>query len=410
MSATNADRRMVLWLAGGVLLLVMIVAFIAPASADDDGTPTTYNTGTHGARAAFLLLPSLGYSVDRSNQEATALDHVDAPHTTYILAGPNAPGEEEQKRDYAAIERFLRRGGRVLATGFRGAYFLPGGRTGFPSQLLTDLCTSSPEGADVLAQTGSISTYDGKPLAEIEPSVRVDQRCGADAVVVHRPYAHGGEFVWWSSAEPLTNRGIAQDSSLRLLLASIGPAKGLNARRIVFDEFYHGDQDSPSDYLAGLPLWSLAIQAALVIVLLLFSYSRRSGPLRELVRVPRTSPIEFVRNMGALYERAGATQPATEAARRRLHKFLTQSCGILPAALLGSASEIASGVHARFAVDAQPLETLLERFDGARYEKLRPREALLLVRAADAEMERLRDLMQPTQNISLTTLTVSETV
>jgi hypothetical protein len=401
---------MVMWLAGGVLLFILIVAFIAPATADDDGTPSVDNTGSRGAKAAFLLLPSLGYTVDRSDQAATALDDVDAPHTTYILAGPNAPGEEAQRGDYAALERFLRRGGRVLATDFRGAYFLPGGRTGEASQLFKGLCDSSPEGAGVLAQVGSISTFDVAPWTAIEPAVRVDQRCGNDAVVVHRPYAHGGEFVWWSAAEPLTNRGIAQDSSLRLLLASIGPPTGPDARRIVFDEFYHGDHGSAADYLKGLPLKSLAIQVGLVALLLLFSYSRRSGPVREPVRVPRTSPIEFVRNMGALYERAGATQPATEAARRRLQAFLTQSCGILPATLLGSASEIASAVHARFAIDAQPLEALLRRFDTAKYDRLRPREALMLVRAADAEIVRLRTVTQSVKTGSLTKLTPSETV
>jgi hypothetical protein len=407
MSRANTDRRIVLWLAGGVLLLVMIVASIAPASADDNAMPSTDNTGTHGAKAAFLLLQNLGYSVDRSTNAATGLDGLDAAHTTYILAEPNVPGEATQKRDYAAVERFLNRGGRVLATGFAGAHFLPGGRTGEPTQMFGGLCNTQPEGAGMLAQVGSFATYDRLAWSAAEPAVRVDARCGADAVVVHRPYANGGEFVWWSSAEPLTNRGIAQDSSLQLLLASIGPA---GARRIVFDEFYHGEQGSTSDYLKGLPLRSLGLQVGLVVVLLLFSYSRRSGPLRDPVRVPRTSPIEFVRNMGALYERAGATKPATEAARRRLHMFLLQSCGIEAGVLQGSAGAIASAVHARFSIDAQPLEAVLERLDAARYERLRPREALLVVRAADAEIVRLLTLTQPKRSSSLTTLTVSETL
>ena len=308
------------------------------------------------------------------------------------------------------MERFLQRGGRVLATGLNGAYFLPGGRTGDPAQVLTELCNTLPEGLGVLAQAGSVATYDGATWAAVEPAVRVDQRCGADAVVVHRPYPHGGEFVWWSSAEALTNRGIAQDSSLRLLLASLGPSKGPDARRVVFDEFYHGERAKAADYQGGLPMRSLGVQVGLVFVLLLLSYSRRSGPLREPVRLPRTSPVEFVRNMGALYERAGATQPVTEAARRRLHAFLTQTCGIVPAVLLQPAAEIAGAVHARFDVDAQPLEALLERFDAARYDKLRPREALLLVRATDAEMERLRALTQPKRDQSVPTRTTSETL
>ncbi|AFL87326.1 hypothetical protein Terro_1005 [Terriglobus roseus DSM 18391] len=402
----NADRRIVLWLLAAVVVVVGLTAFVAPVTHDDDPKPTTYNSGTHGAKGAYLLLGDLGYEVSRSDvAAAAALDEADAPHTTYILAEPRGPSESEQKLQYGAVERFLQRGGRVLATGFRGAYFLPGGRTGAATQFLGELCTTVPEGAGVLAQVGSVSTYDATPWNAPEPAVRVDQRCGSDAVVVHRPYANGGEMVWWSSAEALTNRGIAQDNSLRLLLLSVGPAKGAGARRVIFDEFYHGEQASAVDYLKGLPLRSLAVQVGLVVVLLLFSYSRRSGPIREPLVVPRTSPIEFARNMGALYERAGVTEPATEAARRRLVQFLVSGCGLTQAAATADAHAVATSVGDRFGIDPQPLQKVLERADAARYDKLRPRDALVLVQAVDREIVRLRAALPASANHSFGKLT-----
>ncbi len=391
MSTGNADRRIVLWLGAGVLLLIVLTAVFAPATRDDDPTPSSYNTGTHGAKAAYLLLGALGYNTVRSDATAaSALDGADAPHTTYILAGPAAPIEDAQKNDYAAVERFIQRGGRVLATGFRGAYFLPGGRTGEATQFISGLCKTTPEGRSLYANAGSVALYDQSPWNAIEPLVYVDQRCGNDAVAVHRTYPNGGEFVWWVSAEPLTNRGIAQDSSLRLLLASVGPPSGPLSRRILFDEFYHGVQGAPSDYLRGLPLRSLLLQASLLFILLVASFSRRSGPVHEPVLVPRTSPIEFANNMGALYQRAGATQPATEAARRRLLHFLAHACGIPIVTLQGSAHDVAAAVHSRFGIDTHALEAALDRAEQARYEKLRPREALDLVRALDREIQRLR--------------------
>jgi hypothetical protein len=396
----NADRRMALWLLGAVLVIVLLTALVAPVTRDDDPMPTTYNSGTHGAKAAFLLLTNLGYNVSRSDVTvADALDSADAEHTTYILASPYTPNEEAQKREYGAIERFLQRGGRVLATGSRGAYFLPGGRTGSATQFVGELCTSTPEGAGELAQAGPIATYDVTPWNAPEPAVRVDQRCGSDAVVVHRPYAKGGQMIWWASAEPLTNRGIAQDNSLHLLLLAVGPATGDHARRVIFDEFYHSQQGSPSDYLKGLPLRSLVVQASLLIALLLFSYSRRSGPIREPMRLPRTSPIEFARNMGALYERAGATEPATEAARRRLTQFLVSACGLTVTAANAPASEVAGVIGDRFGIDPQPLAQVLERADAARYDKLRPRDALTVVRAIDREIDRLRNVMQANSSL-----------
>ena len=391
MSKGNADRRVVLWLAGGVLLLIVLTAVFAPVARDDDATPSTYNSGTHGAKAAYLILDSLGYGVSRSDQPLmAALDGTDAPHTTLILAGPHAPGEESQKREYAAVERFLQRGGRVLSTGFFGAYFLPGGRTGGATQFIDGLCHTTAEGRSVYALAGSIDLYNQAPWNALEPAVRVDQRCGNDAAVVHRTYPNGGEMVWWSSSEPLSTRGIAQDSSLRLLLAAAGPASGEHARRVIFDEFYHAEQAAPSDYLKGLPLRSLMLQAALLIALLVFSFSRRSGPVREPLYVSRTSPVEFAENMGALYERAGATEPATEAARRRLLHFLAVGYGLPSDLLRSDAASIATFVHSRFGVEAKPLQDALERVESARYTRLRPREALLVVRAVDREIARLR--------------------
>jgi hypothetical protein len=391
MSKGNADRRVVLWLAGGVLLLIVLTAVFAPVTRDDDVTPSTYNSGTHGAKAAYLILESLGYGVSRSDQPLAAiLDGVDAPHTTLVLAGPNAPTETSQKREYASVERFLESGGRVFSTGFFGAYFLPGGRTGEASAFIEGLCHTTSEGHSAYAEAGSIDLYDRAPWNSLEPAVRVDQRCGNDAAVVHRTFPNGGEMVWWSNSEPLSTRGIAQDSSLRLLLASVGPASGEHARHVIFDEFYHGEQVAPSDYLRGLPLRSLALQATLLIVLLVFSFSRRSGPIREPLYVPRTSPVEFAENMGALYERAGATEPATEAARRRLLHFLEAACGLPDEVLRSDAATIATVVHSRFGVEAKPLQDAIERVESARYTRLRPREALLVVRAVDREIVRLR--------------------
>ncbi len=94
----NRDRTVLLALAGGVLLLIGLTAFLAPVTRDDDPTPSTYNSGSRGTKAAFLLLGDLGYSVDRTGESATALDRADAPHTTYVLTGPNMPAAESSAR------------------------------------------------------------------------------------------------------------------------------------------------------------------------------------------------------------------------------------------------------------------------------------------------------------------------
>lgn len=390
MKMPNADRRVVLWMLGGMLLIIVLIALLAPTTGDEDPTPTTYNAGAAGWKGAYVTLERLGYRVSRSTLPASMLDDVDAPHTTYVLAAPNTPAEDVQKRDYDAVERFLRRGGRVIAAGPASAYFLPDGRSGKATQFVGELCNATPEGNGVLAQVGSFALYDAAPWSALEPLVRVDARCGADAVMVHRDYAQGGAMIYLASSEPFSNRGLKQDQALHLLLLAVGDTH----RAVVFDEFYRGEQVAPSDYLKGLPLRSLMMQAALVLLLLMFTYTRRNGPIREPVGTPRTSPLEFVESMGALYERAGVSQPATESARRRLVGFLVVTYGVPPESTM-SATAIGDFLSHRMGAHPDALVATLERLWAARYETLRPRDALNLVRAADAEMERLqRELKQ----------------
>lgn len=391
MNVRMSDSRVVLWVLGVLMALVVLVAVLAPNTVDEDTQPTTYNSGAQGWKGAYLLLGRLHYDVRRSDQPASStLDNVDAPHTTYLLAAPNAPAEDAQKAGYEAIERFLRRGGRVIATGYQGAFFLPGGRAGRSNQFVGQLCSSVPEGNGTLAMAGNVATFDAAPWIAPEPLARVDAVCGTDAVLVHREYDHGGRMIYMASSEPFSNRGLRQDPALQLLLLAVGPTQGSEHRTLIFDDFYHGSAASPSDYLKGLPLRSLSAQAALLLLMLVFSYTRRSGPIREPLRAPRTSPLEFAYSMGALYERAGVSQPATEAARRRLIAFLERQFGLPSEVVSRPAVELATIVAARAGVDPAPLQQVLERSYSARYETLRPRDALSLVRDLDAEIERLR--------------------
>ena len=48
---------------------------------------------------------------------------------------------------------------------------------------------------------------------------------------------------------------------------------------------------------------------------------------------------------------------------------------------------------------------MLERADAARYDKLRPRDALTLVQAVDREIERLRKALPASANTSIGKLT-----
>jgi hypothetical protein len=339
--AASRDRRIVLGILVAMVVLIVAFSIFAPANDDTNPSPTTYNSGSAGTKAAYLVLGELGYGAERWETSPDDLKNVDAAKTTLILAEPNFPTEDAQPVQ-AKIADFLSRGGRVLATGKEGAYFLPGAKTGAPTQLYQRLCFTTPEGQGPLAQVGKVSLTDGVRWTALEPKFRVSQLCGNDAVVVSYKYGEG-EAIWWSSPLPMTNRGLKDDASLKLVLTSVGGTD----RRVLFDEYFHGERASLWDTAKGLPIWQIALQCAVVAVLLVLSFGRRNGPMRLPVRLPRSSPLEFAESMGRLYRRADATQAAVDGARRRLLKFLEEQCGISREVLRSTPQAIVEAVEER---------------------------------------------------------------
>jgi Domain of unknown function (DUF4350) len=339
--AVSRDRRIVLGILGGMVALFVAFSMFAPANDDSDPSPTTYNSGSAGTKAIYLVLGELGYGAERWDAAPEDLKSVDAAKTTLVLTEPNFP-TENSKQVQAAIADFLSRGGRVLATGRDGAYFLPEAKTEAPTRMYQKLCFSSPVGQGPLAKVGKISLADNVRWAALQTKFRVSQVCGEDAVVVSYSYG-AGEAIWWSSPMPITDRGLKDDASLKLVLASLGGAD----RRVLFDEYFHGERASLWDTAKGLPIWQLALQCGLVAVLLVLSFGRRSGPIRMPVKLPRSSPLEFAESMGRLYGKAGATQAAVDGARRRLLKFLEEQCGISREVLRAAPQTIVEAVEER---------------------------------------------------------------
>jgi len=379
--ASLSDRRFVLWLSGGLLFVILLVSFLVPSTDDSDPSPTTYNAGSAGIKAAYLLVGELGYDAQRWEGSTSDLRQVDAAKTTLVLANPNVP-EEDLKDVQAAVEDFLTRGGRVLVTGVQGAYLLPGAHTGSPTQLYKALCFSTPEGQGALAQAGKVTIDDDARWSDTGASSRVEQWCGSDAVVVRYKVGES-EAVWWSSPLPMTNRGLKEDASLKLLLASIG-APG---RTILFDESLHGARESVWETAKGLPIRSLAWQTAFVALLLVLSFGRRSGPIRLPLMTARSSPLEFAESMGHLYNKAGATQVATDGARRRVLRFLHERCGVPQTILKSRPQEIVDAVQARFGGDWSGLGRHLAQAEVEN--TLSPGTALALVKALDNDVEAL---------------------
>jgi hypothetical protein len=273
-----------------------------------------------------------------------------------------------------------------VATGKEGAYFLPDAKTEAPTRLYQKLCFSTPEGQGPLARVGKVSLADSVRWAALEPKFRVSQLCGNDAVVVSYNYGTG-EAIWWSSPLPMTNRGLKEDASLKLVMASVGGPD----RRVLFDEYFHGERASLWDTAKGLPIRQIAFQAVVVAVLLVLSFGRRNGPVRLPVRLPRSSPLEFAESMGRLYGKAGATQAAVDGARRRLLKFLEEQCGVPREVLRSTPQAIVEAVEKRLGGRWSTLGEHLTQAAETEHNAVTLASTLELVKALDRDQ---RDLAQ----------------
>ncbi|SEG47343.1 protein of unknown function [Bryocella elongata] len=397
---SRRDKWMLGSIAGVTLVLVIVIALLAPASSDNDPRPTTMNAGDGGAKAAYLMLQALGVPTERWERPMAELSDADAPHTTLILADPSFT-DQQGKELASELHRFLEHGGRVITTGWGGAQLLDG-KVEFVGQLAKGLCLTTPEGPGELAAAGHAQFQAYLRWAKPGPQYRVEQRCGLDPVVVRFSVigkSGVGEAIWWTEATPLTNGGLKDDANLRLFLASLGPDLG-HGRRVYFDESLRTVRESLWDYARGLPLTWLVLQAMAVGALLLFSFSRRRGPLRLPVTLPRSSPVEFAESMGDLYEKAGARIAAIGAARRRLDRVLTREAGLPQAVLAEGPTAIAASLSNRLGGEWTLLRDLLEQAAEADEKKLTPRSTLHLVRGIHEQEMRLHAILHPTTEMA----------
>ncbi len=326
---------------GIALLLVMtLVAWLDSNQSDQgEGSPSSYSVQRRGAKAAYLLLQKSGYPVERWKQPPAQLP-AEASGVLLVLAGPDSSPRSEE---VSGIIRFLLRGGSVLIAGVRPNAFLPQAsaktgeqRVGFAE--CKPVAPTSLTRGGLISQDGDLVWDSGKNAAVVHFVAHSEDDKGEKPVVVS--YALGrGRVIWWASALPLTNVGIRDRNNLDLLLNSLG-----DSRRILWDEYYHEEHAVAAAHPSNpAQMWALA-QAGFLGLLVILTFSRRSGPMVPLARESRLSPLEFVETLGSVFHRARGTQVAVEIAFSRFQQIAARRLGIRGTA---SANDILLGMAQR---------------------------------------------------------------
>jgi len=319
MPLTIGEKRGFVAFGVGMLLLMTLVAWLNSDNRDqEEGYPSSFSVQRHGGKAAFLLLQQSGYPVERWEQPPTQLPQ-DGDGITLVLAGPESYPRPEE---FSSIIRFLLHGGRVLVAGAFPNYFVPQSSVQYGDTRI-GFAECKPVALTHLTRGGPIS-QDGDFIWDHTGEAAVVHFADKQDKPVVVSYAMGqGRVIWWASALPLTNAGIRDRGNLDLLLNSVGHSK-----RILWDEYYHqehqyvpGHRDNPAQ------MWALA-QVALLGLLVVLTFSRRSGPIVPLVRESRLSPLEFVETLGNVFQRARGTQVAVEIALNRFQQIAARRLGV----------------------------------------------------------------------------------
>jgi hypothetical protein len=375
------DRKLLLGCLAAVVLLALLSAFFARnQNRDDNPLPSSYLTGRHGAKAAYDLLQSSGYTVERWEQPLTDLAAQADGQTVVIFAEPYLTSPE----DFKAADEIVRHGGRVLVTGLSGGLLAPNGAVEAPTQFTIAACQLTPEGLDPLADSGSVWMVPAASWTLSSPLYRVQYECGGKPAAVEYDVG-AGHVVWWASSTPLENGSIARAGNLAFFLNSLGAREN---HHFYWDESLHGEVRSEWFYARGTALNLLIAGLCALVLLVVFSFSRRSGPVRNVPVVPRTSPVEFVDALGSLYAKAGASATAVSLAYDKFRSRIGSLCGLR--ALQMSAAELGAALRRRFPQAGPELEKdLAAGEEGATNDTLSPKQALALVQALSRQMEAL---------------------
>jgi len=372
---TRTDRRLLLGASIVFALLVGGAVFFAGGQGSKAEVPTTYSSGSAGAKAAYLLLRESGYNVVRWERPLDELP--DPAGKILVLTDPQeAPTNQERSH----LRSFISEGGHVVATGMFAETFLP--RSSIGPDFLRGMTW---ETLQPLAPSG---------ITRAAPEITMAPEAYWDSTSVALPlygdhdhtrvvkYNIGkGEVIWWASATPLTNAGLKASNNLEFLLACLGDGTNENRKEILWDEYIHGYRQTIAASTFHSPVMWIFLQLGLLALAVLVTFSRRSGPIFAPVAPSRLSPLEFVQTLGGLYGQANASSVAVEVSYQRFRYWLTRRLGLANNA---SAEDLQTAVRERLNFSAENFATTLTQCDMARYNpSLPPKEALHLVQTLD---------------------------
>ncbi|MGZ4789393.1 MAG: DUF4350 domain-containing protein [Terriglobales bacterium] len=376
-SLARGDRRLLYIALAIVAVMLVTLAFLTPREPDTEGSPSSYSTKRRGAKAAYLLLAQSGYKIERWEKGPADLP-VNPQNELLIVAGPTQYPDRDETN---ALRKFVAAGGTLLVAGVWSDGFAPDSHVTFGKYRI-GWAECKPALPTKISRGGPISMDRSMVWDKLKSLETLVHYSYEDEPVVVSYMVGRGEVIWWASDLPLTNAGIRDKNNLNLLINSIGEGK-----HILWDEYFQ--TAAAHEVVAFPPLvkWALLGQCVLFGMMLLFTYSRRSGPVIPLIPESRLSPLEFVDTLGNLYARTGAAQVPVEIAFQRFLQLAARRLGLYGTV---SAQQLAQAMLVRRLVAGPEFSARLQRCEEAISDpSLTEKEALVLVRFLNHAAETL---------------------
>lgn len=339
------EGKLLLGILGVTLLLITMSALLADDANSENLNLSTYSSRTGGAKATFLLIQELGYSVERWTSSPSSLP-ADSQNTLLVIATPTRIPTDD---DRAAINKFIDRGGSVLLAGNYATVLMPYLRVRFdiPSKSWQSYPAQVPH---PLNQGVAAITMPRGPYWETESEYLplYGQGEHAVAVVVNRGQ---GRILWLASPVPLSNAGLKADGNPEFL-ANILAVTG--SRRVLWDLYFSQDAPGARSPFNTPALLAGSAQLLFIFALILWTHSRRSGPIRAFDSGPvPMSQMEFVETLGSLYDSAKATNVTVQIAYTRFAFLVSRRFAVSAGNVnqLGEAVALATGEPSRAVID-----------------------------------------------------------
>lgn len=233
----------------------------------------------------------------------------------------------------------------------------------------------------------------------VSPAPVIHLGSSKGALLVDYPYGNG-RIVLLSDPYIFSNGGLGLRDNLQLAINLLTTTEGL----IAFDEYHQGKgttRNALISYFSGTPILPILGQLVALILVILWTSSRRFARPLPMKQIDRRSSLEFVASMAELQHRARAFDLAIENVYTRTRRVLARYAGM---EYNSPRAEIAARVAARSSLESRELEVLMrqceEAINGA---PVTERQSIQLVkRLRDVERAlglrmRARDARQATQ-------------